>query len=339
MGSGLIWAGLGKGIADAGVTIGNSYMREAEEKSKFEREQRLEELREQRKIDREERDKKARIEESEKAYSMADALGASRKANGLNGLIASSISAGEQGDTTLSPEALRSIIKNDPALAKQYQDMGLIDPAMPLTRNQERLQRAEDVYSSAMKIGAHSSVLESLDKDRKRVLEEIKEENKEKREERKAANDERKTDELGRKTDALIEYLGKKGDAAETTAGAAVTRANRPAGGGSGGVRLRSTKTNSDGEVIGIMSDGSTVNLGIKSGEFEGRVASLITKMSRDDYNFSKLPEEEKRSRALARLNVTAAPAPEPAPAPAQTASQPGNNRGSRPPLSSFRAG
>ena len=310
MGSGLIWAGLGKGIADAGATFGNAMMKSAEDEYKLQRELKLEELREQRKLEREERDKKARIDEADRASKMADEMGAARRATGLNGLIASSIRAGEEGDTAPSPEALRSLLKSDPALAKQYQDMGLIDPSMPLTRNQERMQRAEDEYAAGIKIGAHSSVLEALDKKRTRVLDEIKEENREERERRKAANDERKTDELGRKTDALIEYLGKKGDAAQTTAGAAVTRAGAAV-----------TNANRPRQSAADTSDLRTLS------DFTQRERTLRGQM-RFAYgeNRDKLQVElddlldKRRQFEARRSGGDAAPAPAPAPRPAASA-------------------
>jgi len=113
-----------------------------------------------------------------------------------------------------------------------------------------------------------------------------------------------------------------------TSAGASVTRANKPpsSGGASGGgaAKVRSTRVDDQGNVVAIMSDGSTKDLNIKSGEFNNRVANLVTQMAKNDYRFSQLPEEEKRAKAVERLTGgTSTP-------------KTGDNSGARPPLSSF---
>jgi TolA-binding protein len=56
------------------------------------------------------------------------------------------------------------------------------------------------------------------------------------------------------------------------------------------------------GNMVAIMSDGSTKNLGIKSSDFNNKVANLVTQMSKNDYQFNKLTEDEKRERAIQRL-------------------------------------
>lgn len=78
--------------------------------------------------------------------------------------------------------------------------------------------------------------------------------------------------------------------------------AGRASGGGAGGVKVRSTYTNSDGQKIAVMSDGSEKTLG-KAADYDKNLSNLITKMAKDDpYKFGKLPETEKRKQAELRL-------------------------------------
>jgi hypothetical protein len=64
---------------------------------------------------------------------------------------------------------------------------------------------------------------------------------------------------------------------------------------------VRSTYTNSDGQKIAVMSDGSEKTLG-KAADYDKSLSNLITKMAKDDYKFAKLPETEKRKQAELRL-------------------------------------
>ena len=70
---------------------------------------------------------------------------------------------------------------------------------------------------------------------------------------------------------------------------------------GGGGVKVRSTYTNSDGQKIAVMSDGSEKTLG-KAADYDKSLSNLITKMAKDDSKFNKLPETEKRKQAELRL-------------------------------------
>jgi hypothetical protein len=83
----------------------------------------------------------------------------------------------------------------------------------------------------------------------------------------------------------------------------ATIRAEKAGGGAGGGaLKVRSTKVDDAGNMIAIMSDGSTKPLGIKSGDYNNKIASTIATMAKNDYKFSKLPESEKRAAALERL-------------------------------------
>jgi len=119
-----------------------------------------------------------------------------------------------------------------------------------------------------------------------------------------------------RATQADIEKATTLGSSPEYLAGtAAISKAQKAAeiesakiraehvGGGAGGaLKVRSTKVDDAGNMIAIMSDGSTKPLGIKSGDYNNKIASTIATMAKNDYKFSKLPESEKRAAALERL-------------------------------------
>lgn len=83
--------------------------------------------------------------------------------------------------------------------------------------------------------------------------------------------------------------------------------AGRGAGGGGGGGTakapyMKSKQIDEKGNVLGIMSDGSVKDLGIKSGDYNKQVSKLVTDMAKNDRKFEKLPEEEKRKKAEDRL-------------------------------------
>jgi len=76
---------------------------------------------------------------------------------------------------------------------------------------------------------------------------------------------------------------------------------DRPSGGGSSAVKVRSTYTDDKGQKIAVLSDGSTKVLG-KAADYDKTLSNLVTKMAKDDYKFAKLPETEKRKQAEERL-------------------------------------
>jgi hypothetical protein len=78
---------------------------------------------------------------------------------------------------------------------------------------------------------------------------------------------------------------------------------DRPTGGAGGkAARVQKTITGENGNVMAVMSDGTTKDLGIKSGDYNKQISSLVTKMAKDDYKFAKLPEADKRKQAEERL-------------------------------------
>lgn len=322
--SGLILAGIGKGIADAGQTFAQAGMRQYEmdrqderdalrEERLLKRQEALDELKATRERTREEELQQRVIKESGQVQTRANEIGTARASKAFDPLAASSAEAGEQGDVgSYSKEQLQQIVKDNPALGEQYKKLGLIESSMPLTENQKRIQRADDEVQASMDIGAHSAVQKATLEKRKAVLEEIREENKDAREKERSAQTDRRLD--------LMEDRITSQNKTDTI------RANKPSGGaGSGDAKVRSTKVDDQGNVVAIMSDGTTKPLGIKSGDFNNRVANLVTQMSKNDYQFSKLPEADKRAKAVERLTGgTSAP-------------RNSDNADTRPPLNSFR--
>lgn len=321
--SGLIWAGIGKGIADAGQTFGGYMAKDIESKQLAEREalreERLlarQEALDQLKADREEAKaealKKRVATESVEVEQRAAAAPARRDAAALGrdagALAKSSAQAGEDGDIALSEDQLKGLMQSDPKLRESYAKSGIIGGAIQ-DKMDPRMRAAEDQAQAALEIGAHSSVIDAYSKKRKDVLDQIRLENTEKK------NDQQFTATMAAITqrrdasEAKLPIAQQNADANTTRADASVTNANRPrsSGGGSGGAassapKVRSTKVDDAGNMVAIMSDGSTKNLGIKSSDFNNKVASLVTQMSKNDYQFNKLPEDEKRERAIQRL-------------------------------------
>lgn len=303
MGSGLIWAGLGKGISDAGTAIGSSVMADMREKNALERAKVLDDLRaerqaafedvkEEKKIAREERDKKNRMDQATEASRLADEAALKREegrkasealavkkedeqvSSAVSKITANNASAPVQknskGKTISSAPAaseaeLRDLIKSNPQAYDLYEKAGLINSNMMRKPDEEqkrldpRLQRAQDEYDAAVGIGAHSTVLDAVDKKRQRVLEEIRLENAEKKENNRTQEQIRR-DELARLRDERLgQQFSVTSGIAQQNADANTARANKPAGGeGNGSKQERlTTIINSANQTIKSLNDGS----------------------------------------------------------------------------------
>ena len=95
--------------------------------------------------------------------------------------------------------------------------------------------------------------------------------------------------------------------------------------------RVHKTKTDEDGYEVIIMSDGTQVNTGVRSQEFNNRISNIVIKLRKENPEFRDLPVEEQRNVAAEVLTgkkgaakPTAAPAPS---APAPSASAPRGTR------------
>lgn len=175
--SGLILAGLGRGISDAATTFGTSMMRQNEEAARAARE----EARDMRKVDRDRQaaeDKKQQvIAEIAAAREGGDQISRDR----IAGQVLAQGGANIAGDSPVMEQSeLAQLIKDNPQFEQTYRQSGLIQDAMD-----PRLQRATDQYDAALAAGASSTTLEGLEKTKQTALATIRDENKQKADDRR----------------------------------------------------------------------------------------------------------------------------------------------------------
>lgn len=268
MGMGLILGGIGKGIADAGAAYAGGMMRGAEfemqQQREAEREQRQLRLADQLETQKQEKAAKVDIE----IANRADLAPLKREAADV--VSAGSKVAGESPAAT--KEEVLQLIRDNPQYREVYRKAGLIgeDKIDPSVR------RAMDEEAAAREVGAPASTIESYRKAKNDQLARIREDSKEA---------DRKTER--QQMDRRLDIMEKGADA----------RAKSSAGGGT--LRVSKTITDNQGGVIAVMSDGTTRDTGVKSGDFEKRVTNQINLMSKNDYAFNQLSVEEKRERAM----------------------------------------
>ena len=223
MGSGLIWAGIGKGIADAGATYGNMMFRAAEselaDQRAMQRAEALERLKESMLEERAQKDATKAVEVEGRALK----IGEERQGKAFDKLAASSAEAGEQGDIPLSKEQLQAFVKDNPEIGKQYRGMGLIDAQLPMSRNEQRLQSADDQVQAARELGASSTLLKSYQDTKKSVLDAIKEENRTEEQRRRDQQNSDRQAASDRRFEATLKIQQQNADAN-------TTRANKPSG-------------------------------------------------------------------------------------------------------------
>lgn len=297
--SGLIWSGIGQGIANAGQTIGGMMMKDIEYQRQLQAEDRketnyLKRLEEAQRIKDEAAEAKAEALQQQVIKETTAAQAAGAEAPGVRRLSELRAKAGPgEGEDALPDEVLKKLIKDDPSLRRSYEESGLI------TRKDERLERAEGAIASAMAAGASSTTIKNLQALRTATLDEIKQEFKETKEAKDRAETNRRLDQ----TDVRLELLGKDTATRERNAETYASRALRGgAGGGSDRpARVQKTITGENGNVMAVMSDGTTRDLNVKSGDFNKQISNLITRMAADDSKFRKLPEDEKRKLAEER--------------------------------------
>jgi hypothetical protein len=307
--SGLIWAGIGKGISDAGTTVGNAMMRKLENEQAMERELRAEKRIEDREVRAEER-KEAALRRDADIYAEAEAA-----APGVGDERRFAKFQADLGESALTPEEQRKVFD------EQYNQrkVGDFEGADSYLERYSKLK--EDMLGQIRRRGGSSGLIAQATGEYKAVLEAEKSADRIAFDERKfEASEDRRSKEFA----ALLPIR-------QQTADAGTTRAERPPASGAGSApRVQSTKVDSNGNMVAIMNDGTTRQLGIKAGEFDGRIARLITDMSKADFSFGRLPEDEKRRRAVERLTGSAS---------VPNAAKPGDNQtgATRPPLSQFQ--
>lgn len=304
--SGLIWAGIGKGIADAGATFGNAMARGIEEDRRAAmeaaREERLlkrEDERDQRKIDAAEALAKKDAEIFDQAEQSAVKVGADRRFEKFKRDV---------GPTEMGDEELRKVFES------QY-DQRKVGAFEGADRYTERYSRQkEDVLNEIRRMGGSSGLINQA-RDVFKATQEA----------------EAKADRLAfdeKRFEALMPVKQQQADAATTRAEAAVTSANRPraTGGGTSASadKIFKTITGADGREYGITRSGNKIDLG-ESSRFNDTVRKAIEAREKNDYTFKQLPETEKRAWALGRLNYAASP------------NGSSDNTRTRPPLDSFK--
>ncbi len=230
--SGLIWSGIGQGIAGAGQAFASGMFKDIENQRQLEAEQRREEAALKRleeadriKADREEaraEELKQRVaRESADVATKAAERGAKRDAElaGRDVSILMTASSMTSGGEMGSEEDFKKLLA-DPRNREVYEKAGLIEKRMD-----GRLQRADDEVQSALEIGAHSSVIDAYSKKRAAVLDQIKQELAEKKEENRYQEGLRREERRDAEFRAMLPIRQQTADAATTNAKASETRA------------------------------------------------------------------------------------------------------------------
>lgn len=275
---GLILAGIGRGLAGAADSVGNAMLQDMREKNADERALQkamaLEKFKDQMKEEAEQRDAAKAIE----VDSRATKLGEQRTAKQL-GTDAKSLAANAQrieGDApAMTEDEMKAHLQSlSPAERKAIEGTGLIGRS--LTRNEQRLQSAEDQVQAARELGASSTLLKSYQEVKRSVLDEIKEENRDRRaaeaeegRDRRAADAESARD---RRQREMLPIYQQRADA-QTTA------AERPRGGGSGGADPNKPATTADLQrQITAAQNSLATELGVSKNDVNSEVASIKKK-------------------------------------------------------------
>lgn len=296
--SGLILAGIGKGIAEAGNFYASAMTKSALDRESEERKIRLADELETKKEEK-------RAAQAIAVDKLADEAPLKRDVGVLQGKAAQ-----VEGDSpVMSKEEMLKLIKENPEYREVYRKAGLIGE----DKMDPRLRRADDEERAAREVGVSSSVLESYRKAKSDTLAIIKQENRD-------ARDDAKEERRGKEFAALLPIRQQQADAG-------TTRANKPSGSGGGtdsGEKIFKTITGADGNEYGVTRSGKKIDLGASS-TFNKQVSTTIASMEKNDFSFSKLPEDEKRAKAIARLTG------------GSNTPKPSDNSTSRPALDSFR--
>ena len=326
--SGMIWAGIGKGIADAGQTFAG-YMAKDIEATRLEerealREERLvkrQEALDQLRADREEvktEALKARvISEAAKVEARAADAPIRRDAAAL-GALGSQVA----GDSpTMSQEEREALMRENPQYREVYRSAGLIGA----DKMDPRLRAADDQAQAALDIGAQSSVIDAYSKRRRDVLDQIRLENTEKKNDQQYAATMAAITERGRQADARLPVLQQQADAA-------TTRASRPSGGGGGS--SENTERDTTAAENALTKARESVEKSYREPTMQEKYdpAALDAYTKKRNEFVDNHPDVKRQTERVARLNSSGSDSAPPARPPRKG----GDNAGTRPPLSSF---
>jgi hypothetical protein len=326
MGSGLIWAGLGQGIANAGSVIGGAMMKEADlkdareqevlrEERLLERQSALEKLREDTATRKAEREAEERSTMAQKVGERATEMASQRKEGWLNDDVAKIRAAreaagGDSGDdVALTEEQLREALKNDPALRESYKKSGLISGTMS-TGIDSRLQRAVDEEQAARDLGAKATFVEVYAKAKQDTLKQIAEENKVKRDDAARAATDRRLDLIEEGNRQRAEGDRRRGDQADRRLGImeadARTRERRAERTSSTSDPSKKPATTADIQrQINASKDDIALTLGVTKNEVNAFLASLRKRADAGDENAkTRLEEVQPFLSELTELNA-----------------------------------
>ena len=328
MGSGLIWAGIGKGIADAGSTYGSMLFKSAEAEADDERAikkaEALEKLKLKLEEDRATRDAVKAVEIDARATQVGEQRAATRMASDVSKLSANAQDmAGASPAAT--PEEMEAHLKSlTPEQRNLVAKTGLVGRAV--TRNEERIASADDSIAAARDLGASSSVLKSYQDAKRSVLDEIKEENRDRRsaeaeegrDRRAAASEERRA----REFQALLPVRQQQADAASTRAERGGSSSDKPA-----------TTADIQRQVTAAQN-GLATELGVSKNDVNAEIASL---KKRADAGNAKAKETLSRIQPMVEeYNAANRRMLDFKRTSSGVSSGSGDNQSSRPPLSSF---
>lgn len=327
MGSGLIFAGIGKGISEAGATYGNAMFKATEselaDQRALQKAQALEEF-------KQDLAEKAALRDAdiyERAVKGAAEVGAAREQARTDADV-SSMTANAQrmgGDSPVaSPEEMQAALKQmTPENRKFLAGQGLISEAMSPVKAE--MQRYEDIQSEAAKLGASSTLRKELRQAKSDRLSEIKQEFAEKKEDTRTEEQKRRDERLDREGRERADYQDRMAAAAET-------RANRPP---SNAADPNKPATTADLQrQITAAQNSLAVELGVGKNDVNAEVASLKKKAAAGNAKAKQTLDsvqpylDELKDASDRMLQFKRKPA---------SAAKTGDNTGTRPPLSSFK--
>lgn len=337
MASGLILSGLGQGIANAGQSVGSFMFKGIESELNDERALQkaaaLERLKEQMIEERAQKDAAKALEVDSRATRIGeDRAGKLLQADA--GKLAANAGLIGGAAPAMTEEEMKAHLESlSPSERKALEGTGLISRA--LGRNEQRLQSAEDQIQAARELGASSTLLKSYQDSKKSVLEEIKAENTEKRNEQRHQETMAQQERLSKQFQVTAGIMQQNADSNRI-------RAEKPP---SGAADPNKPATTADLQrQITAAQNSLATELGVAKNDVNAEIASLKKKAANGNAKaqatldgvqpyLDELSSANKRMLEFKRASPGSSGA---APTPAPAASS-GDNRPSRPPLSSFR--
>lgn len=250
MGSGLIWAGVGKGIADAGATYGNMMFKAAESELADQRSllkaQALKRFEEDLKEEAAKRDADIYSRAQTRAGEIATTRQAQQLETDSSKLAANTQNIAGEAPAMTQDEMKRHLESLNPAERKALEGTGLVSKAMSPMR--QELQGYDDTITAARELGGSSTLVKSLQDAKKERLAEIKAEFKEQGEKEERELNRQREDRRDRESRERYDQGERRLDILGRNADTNRIRAERPSG---GGVKdLSEVKLNQEAETL-----------------------------------------------------------------------------------------